>query len=363
MLTIYPEKQYPEAFEFCQLFLHEKQRPRYVMGRNEYADNIAEYINITGFIDDFTSKTKHQGKPILKTEEISPESLVVSAVILGRPLTALEKLKSYGVNSCMDYFNFFKYSGLKLKEIEIMRLARIDVKENRHKYQWLYDRLADKKSKKILSKLLNFRVSGDLNYMRGFEYAPDRQYFEDFLNLKPGEIFVDIGGYDGNKSLDFIKRCPHYKSIYFFEPEPENLATARVNLSKNHNVHFYSTGLAECKNKSKFHSGIGSGSRLCETGDIEIQLDTLDNLIRDTVTFIKMDIEGAESIALQGAREHILKDHPKLAICCYHRFDDFWRLPEQILAVRDDYRIYLRHYREGLDETVLYFIPDVSYHH
>jgi FkbM family methyltransferase len=358
MLTIYPQKQYPEAVDFCNRFLQEK-KPRYVLGRNEYAASIARCIDVNGFIDDFTDETEYLGKPILKMKEISSDSLVVSVVVLGRPLIALEKLKNHGVTACMDYFNFFKYSGLALKEIEIMRLSQIDIKNNWQKYQWLYGRLKDEKSKDVLGKLLNFRISGDLNYMRGFEYAPDQQYFEDFLELEPGEVFVDIGGYDGKKSLDFIKRCPDYKSIHIFEPEPENLALARGNVSKSHGINFYSIGLAECEKKMKFMSGEGSGSKLCEKGDLEIQVDTIDNLIDENITFIKMDIEGAERIALQGARAHILKDHPKLAVCCYHKFDDFWRIPEQVLAIRDDYSLYLRHYREGLDETVMYFIPDV----
>jgi FkbM family methyltransferase len=358
MLTIYPEKQYPDAVDFCNLFLQEEKRPRYVLGRNEYAASIAERVDINGFIDDFTNETEYLGKPILKTEEISPESLVVSVVVLGRPLIALEKLKNHGVSACLDYFNFFKYSGLALKEIELMRLSQMDIKNNWHKYQWFYDRLADEKSKEVLNNLLNFRISGDLNYMRGFEYAPDQQYFEDFLELKQDEVFVDIGGFDGQTTIEFTKRHPDYKSIHIFEPEPRNLALVHDKLSKKRSIHFYSTGLAECKKKLKFNSGKGSRSKLCEKGDLEIQVDTIDNLIKERITFIKIDIEGAEGVALQGARAHILQDHPKLAVCCYHKFDDFWRIPEQVLTSRDDYSVYLRHYREGLDETVMYFIPD-----
>lgn len=359
MLTIYPEKEYPDAVEFCKLFLREKARPRYVLGRNEYAASIAEFVDLDGFIDDFTTDTEYLGKPIFKTAEIPQDSLVVSVVVLGRPLIALEKLKSHGVTSCLDYFKFLKYSGLALKEIDLFNYSKIDLKENGHKYQWLYDRLTDERSKDVLSKLLNFRVSGDLNYMHGFKHDPEGQYFDDVLDLKPGEVFVDVGGYDGETALNFIKRCPDYKSIHFFEPEQKNLALARVNLSKNRDVHFYSTGLAECKKTLKFSSCKGSGSKVSETGDSEIQVDAIDNLIEGSISLIKMDIEGAEGIALQGARAHILKNHPKLAICCYHKFDDFWRIPEQILAMRDDYSIYLRHYREGSDETVMYFMPSI----
>ncbi len=88
-----------------------------------------------------------------------------------------------------------------------------------------------------------------------------------------------------------------------------------------------------------------------------IDVDAIDNIIQERVSFIKMDIEGAENIALMGARRHILNDHPKLAVCCYHKVEDLWEIPEQVMNIRDDYRLYLRHYTDGLHETVMYFIP------
>ncbi|MEQ9566287.1 MAG: FkbM family methyltransferase, partial [Pseudomonadales bacterium] len=61
--------------------------------------------------------------------------------------------------------------------------------------------------------------------------------------------------------------------------------------------------------------------------------------------------------ALRGARHTILEHHPKLAICVYHRADDFWKIPETVFSIRDDYDLYLRHYTEGVTETVMFFIP------
>jgi len=357
LLKIYPEKIYPEAIEFCRQFLRERVRPRYILGRNEYAASIADLVDVDGFIDDFTTDTDYLGKPILKTDEISKESLVVSVVVLGRPLIALERLNKHGVTSCLDYFKFQKYSGLAIKKIEIFNLFKVDVEKNWHKYAWLYDRLADEKSKEILCKLTNFRISGDLVYLHEFRHDLEGQYFDDVLELKPGEVFVDAGGYDGQTTLNFIARCSEYKSIHFFEPDPKNVVLARSNLSQYPNINFYTMGLADSKKTLKFSTGAGSASKISDEGDVEIEVDTIDRLINEKITFVKMDIEGAEEIALLGAKEHILKDHPKLAVCCYHKFNDFWKIPETILMINNNYKIYLRHYEEGFTETVMYFIP------
>ena len=239
-----------------------------------------------------------------------------------------------------------------------MRQAKQDIEQNLSNYCELYNCLGDETSKDIFEKLVNFRFSGDLLYLQEFELAPERQYFEDFFDLNFGEVFVDAGGFDGQTVVEFIKRCPDYKSIHIFEPDPLNITLARSNLSKFHNITFHQMGLSDRKNTLKFNSGDGSASKVSETGDIEIKMDSIDNLIEEPVTLIKMDIEGAEEIALQGAKRHIITDYPKLAICCYHKYDDLWKIPEQIKSMRNDYSIYLRHYSEGLHETVMYFMPN-----
>ena len=70
-----------------------------------------------------------------------------------------------------------------------------------------------------------------------------------------------------------------------------------------------------------------------------------------------MDIEGEESAALRGAVKAIKKNRPALAVCVYHKPDDFWKIPEQVLSINSGYRIFMRHYSEVSDETVMYFIP------
>ncbi len=77
---------------------------------------------------------------------------------------------------------------------------------------------------------------------------------------------------------------------------------------------------------------------------------------KNRVTFIKLDVEGAELEALKGARDTIIREHPKLAICVYHKKEDIWEIPEYILSLSKEYRLYIRHYHWNPSETVLYAV-------
>lgn len=108
--------------------------------------------------------------------------------------------------------------------------------------------------------------------------------------------------------------------------------------------------------------GSGSGTVLVDgkpkTATIEVKADTIDHIVGDEkISFIKMDIEGAEYDALLGARHTIEKYKPVLMISVYHKQDDFIRLPELIRSMNYNYTFYLRHYRSlSVQETILYAI-------
>jgi len=111
---------------------------------------------------------------------------------------------------------------------------------------------------------------------------------------------------------------------------------AKERLAKYNNIVFHQLGLSNTKATLRFDTG-GSSSKISQEGDVTIEVDRLDDIIDEKVTFIKMDIEGAEPQAIDGARETIAKYHPKLAISVYHRKDDLWAIAQQILAIREDY--------------------------
>ena len=89
-----------------------------------------------------------------------------------------------------------------------------------------------------------------------------------------------------------------------------------------------------------------------------VQIISIDEDIREKITFLKMDVEGFEIPALLGAKRHIREDFPKLAICTYHIVSDMWEIPRLIDTIRPGYRFFLRHYELTQNwETVIYAIP------
>ena len=73
-------------------------------------------------------------------------------------------------------------------------------------------------------------------------------------------------------------------------------------------------------------------------------------------TFVKMDIEDSEMLALRGADKLISHNLPKLAICLYHKTEDIWEIPLYIKQRWSEYKIYIRHHTELLNETVCYAV-------
>lgn len=91
-------------------------------------------------------------------------------------------------------------------------------------------------------------------------------------------------------------------------------------------------------------------------GGVLIEAKTIDSLIDEKVTYLKMDIEGTELKALLGAKETILRSKPKLAICVYHKPEDLIEIPLLLKGLVSDYRFFLRHYSNNDSETVLYAV-------
>lgn len=189
-------------------------------------------------------------------------------------------------------------------------------------------------------------------------------YFDSSVFMpRENEIFVDAGAYQGETAIEFSKWCPTYNKIYCFEPDSQNFHMLKTNLQTVDisNVECLNVGLSNESATLQFErSGDdGTGSHLAPDGSTTIQVNSLDNILNgQPVTYIKMDIEGAELDALEGAKETITKYTPRLAICIYHKPEDVYTIPLYLLSLVPDYHFKIRHYSSYSYDTILYAYTD-----
>ena len=126
-------------------------------------------------------------------------------------------------------------------------------------------------------------------------------------------------------------------------------------LRKYKNITLVPYGLWDSKDELGFTQGENATAKISSEATNKIKVDSIDNICSDEkVTFIKMDIEGSEQKALQGAARVIKRDKPKLAICIYHSPEDLYEIPFWIKSIVPEYKLYIRHHSDTASETVVY---------
>lgn len=334
-------------------FVNSKDTKKYILGINKLTKCVSKYIDVDGIIDDFTRVQSSRKKTILKIEEVPKDSIILW-VATGSPLEVKNRLDEMGYTH-ISYLSLCKYSSLDLIEPPFIMDFENDYKNNNLEYQQTFDLLSDDKSKEIFEKVINFKISFDYNFMQGFTNNHEEQYFDKDLIPNISNIsFVDAGGYVGDTLPTIIKNFPDFKKIYCIEPNNLHIGIAKRNFLQYENIEFINCGLGAKKQMATTSEIVQNN---CAHDYQAIDINTIDNMINGKVDFIKMDIEGAEQDAIKGAKNTIEKNTPILAICIYHKAEDWYKIPQKVLEINPDYKIYLRHYMEGIFETVMYFIP------
>lgn len=128
------------------------------------------------------------------------------------------------------------------------------------------------------------------------EDSPHR-YLTDSFYVKEGDVVVDGGVAEGNFALSVVENV---KKIYLFEPDIEWCEAL------SHTFEAYKDKVVIVnKAISNFSNG---------------DTQKLDDIIHEKINFIKLDIEGEELYALEGANEIIQKSNDlSCAVCTYHQ--------------------------------------------
>ena len=267
--------------------------------------------------------------------------------------------------SIQNFLNEIKYWGTldvyNNDYTEMYEKAK-SLKEHIDDYVWLYDKLNDYSSKKLLFAILNNWYCYDFKNLSESMSKTFPHYFD--LDLIPSfedKVFVDVGAYTGDTTLDFVDTYKKYKKIYCYEMTTESMATVKENLNKYDNIVYLNKAVSNNNRIGYFTNDLidASTNKLINNGNVEVEIVSLDNDLLEKVDMIKMDIEGEEYNALLGCKNHIVNDKPILLISVYHNNEDLWKLPKLIDEFNGEYKFYLRNYGNNIfpTEIVLLALP------
>lgn len=135
---------------------------------------------------------------------------------------------------------------------------------------------------------------------------------KDFIknHIKKSDIVIDIGANIGYYTLFFSSLAA---KVYAFEPDPTNFSILQKNVAANNltNVILEQKAVSNKNGTTylKLNTLNTGGHHITENknGTIPINTVILDDYI-DHADFIKMDIEGAETLALMGMKKFLEKD-------------------------------------------------------
>jgi len=168
------------------------------------------------------------------------------------------------------------------------------------------------------------------------------------VRLRRGDIVLDCGGHLGTFTRYALNKGAG--KVVIFEPDPLNASFIRKSFAseiREDKVHLVEAALTDRSGEVCFEPSSSAGGVVTDERSavsITVKSVTIDEIARELprVDFIKMDIEGAERVALLGAKASISRWKPRMALCIYHLGDDPRVIPERVRAICPEYKVLTR---------------------
>jgi len=167
-------------------------------------------------------------------------------------------------------------------------------------------------------------------YLKPGSYEPQTEHFIR-QNVKRGMTALDIGANTGYMTMLLADMVGAHGQVHAFEPMPANYELLRKNVDTNslNQVHLHNFALSDREGKATLHIDPGNdgGNTIGNvTGEgwnghcsITVATEALDDFLGRAgigkVDFIKIDVEGAESLVFAGARKLLSRPDAPLIVC------------------------------------------------
>ncbi len=218
------------------------------------------------------------------------------------------------------------------------------LKQHETELQQVYDRLADEQSRRVFAATLNYKLSGKIKYL--FDCTTARADDLQLFSWGRNEVYMDLGAYNGDTVQEFLQLVQgEYQQIIAVEPDRKNYRKLRALAEglEQGKLTVHQVGIWEQPGELGFSDSGGRQSSFCLKPKNVVPVDTIDHLAGDwPVSYIKMDVEGAEVQALRGGCATLQRHQPKLFVAAYHYDADLYRLPLLIWQLVPEYKLYLR---------------------
>jgi len=325
--------------------LKEKGYPIVLYGTGNAADKIIDELNnrgieISGIFasDGFVRSREFRGFPVMSYAEAKSK------------FGSMRVLLCFGSHRKDVIDNFLKISSeqdLYAPDVPVIGEGVFD-KEYYDSHKAEFDRvrhmLADDKSRQVLDELIEFRLSGKIEHLIDCETDDDENW--GLLELTDNETYMDLGAYTGDTVDMFLSKVNSYNKIVAVEPDNRNFRKLNESLHSLDRCIQINKAISNEDGTMEFSKGNGRGGANGKGKCNIIECSSIDSLANEyciDVSFIKYDLEGQERLAIEGAKKTIENNKPKMLIAAYHRLEDLWSIPIQVMDIRSDYKVYLRH--------------------
>jgi FkbM family methyltransferase len=312
-----------------------------------------------------------QGSVVDGLTVLPPDAVVadrdVVVVAAGMAAASIEtQLEDQGVAHAFNLSEVFFALGAEPERALARQLIA-----DRTDYAWLYCQLEDEPSRTCLEAVIRHRLTLDTAHLARVRVRGEPQWFDrDVIPDDDGHVLVDGGAFDGDTLTAFSARFGgRFVRAYGFEPDPALAARAASRFAADQRVVVVPKGLSDHAGSAFFSVTGATDGTITHPGGMEaapgspdelgsrIEVVRLDDEVAEPISFLKLDVEGAELAAMRGAARHIGGSRPTLAIAVYHLASDMRDVPQFIAQHRAGDRLYLRHYTDVSFETVLYAVP------
>jgi FkbM family methyltransferase len=215
----------------------------------------------------------------------------------------------------------------------------------------------------LISQLTVISTKAQIDLLNSY-----RQYFVQraSVDLTPveGDVVLDCGACIGEISVLMAGLVGINGQVHLFDPVPIHARYCQMQASLNPVIsHVLDINVLAVGDVSREMIGQRNDANSISPGGLVIDsysTTSLDNYVSNKklsrVNLIKMDIEGAEMSALEGASQVIREFKPRLAISAYHKPEDLWEIPQKLKAQNGNYRLFFGHHSPITWESVYYAV-------